>query len=195
MAISRASASPSGRSPGPSRRAAAMPEGATLLCRQRGVQGNWKLIRRFLHRLHGELARTPFTVCIVSGAAIRRLNRQFRHRDAATDVLSFPACASPEQRGAALRAEESEDSLGDIVISAPAAARAARENGWRIEQEIQALALHGLLHLMGYDHEADHGQMARAERRWARKLGLAQTLLTRRYRKTPAKSPERRPNR
>jgi probable rRNA maturation factor len=119
-----------------------------------------------------EVAAAPFTVVIVSDRAIRELNRTFRHKDYATDVLSFPSGEERRKRG--LR-----PNLGDIAISATTASRSAQDNGWSIDLELRALALHGVLHLMGYDHETDRGQMARAERTWGRRLGLPKTLIAR----------------
>jgi probable rRNA maturation factor len=148
---------------------------AELLIRYRGAAANWKSFRAYLQRLAQQVACAPFTVVVVSDAAIRRLNRDYRGKDSATDVLSFPS-------GSALPGADPE-SLGDIVISAATARRAATAFGWPLEMELQSLALHGVLHLMGYDHETDRGQMARAERRWGRQLGLPQTLIARTYSK------------
>ncbi|HWP84904.1 MAG TPA: rRNA maturation RNase YbeY [Terriglobia bacterium] len=116
------------------------------------------------------LARRPFTVSLISDRAIRRLNGRFRGINRATDVLSFPARphAGPEA-----------EFLGDILISVETARRNAARFGMRLEDEIKALILHGLLHLQGQDHERDQGQMARNERRWAARLGLPQSLLRR----------------
>lgn len=96
---------------------------------------------------------------------MRSLNRQFRGKDHATDVLSFPS----GERGF----------LGDIVIAAGVAARQAREAGHALTTELRVLALHGLLHLLGYDHEADEGRMARAEARLRKKGGLPAGLIER----------------
>ena len=96
---------------------------------------------------------------------MRALNRQFRGRDYATDVLSFPS----EARGF----------MGDIVIAAGIARRQARDAGHAITTEIRVLALHGLLHLLGYDHESDDGKMARVEARLRKKAGLKEGLIER----------------
>ena len=98
------------------------------------------------------------TIAFVSDKRIRELNRQFRGIDKATDVLSFPA--------------EEEFNLGDIAVSVETAALQARENGLPFDQEIAQLILHGLLHLCGYDHETDNGEMNRLELRLRRKLGI-----------------------
>jgi probable rRNA maturation factor len=114
-------------------------------------------------RLKGEV-----TVQLTTDAAIRRLNCQFRHKDKATDVLSFPA----EGIGA-------EQIAGDLAISVPTALRQAIEQGHSLSIEVKVLILHGLLHLAGYDHEADTGQMARRERLLRARLGLPQGLIER----------------
>ena len=98
------------------------------------------------------------TIAFVSDKRIRDLNRQFRGIDKATDVLSFPAD------------EPDESNLGDIAISAETAATQAKENGLSFDDEIAQLILHGLLHLSGYDHETDNGEMNRLELRLRRKL-------------------------
>jgi len=110
-------------------------------------------------------ARGAMTVAIVSDARVRALNRKFRRKDKETDVLSFPA--------------EEPGYLGDVVISSGVAARQARAAGHSLPTELRVLALHGLLHLLGYDHERDDGQMARLERRLRRQGGLQEGLIER----------------
>ncbi len=105
------------------------------------------------------------TVALVPDARVRALNRQYRKKDAPTDVLSFPA----DERG----------HLGDVVIAAGVARRQARDAGHSLATELRVLALHGLLHLLGYDHERDDGRMARAERRLRRRGGLVEGLIER----------------
>lgn len=100
------------------------------------------------------------TIAFVSDVSIRRLNRQFRGVDKATDVLSFPA------------GERDKLNLGDIAISVETAARQAKENGLTFDEEVAQLILHGLLHLCGYDHETDDGEMNRLELRLRKKLGI-----------------------
>ena len=114
-------------------------------------------------RLKGQV-----TVLLTTDAAIRKLNRQFRGKNKATDVLSFPA----EGVGA-------EEIAGDLAISVTTALGQAAEQGHSLSTEIKVLILHGLLHLAGYDHEADAGQMARRERLLRAKLGLPQGLIER----------------
>jgi probable rRNA maturation factor len=110
-------------------------------------------------------ARGTVTVAIVSDARVRALNRQYRRKNKATDVLSFPS----GERGY----------LGDVVIAAGVAARQARDAGHSLATELRVLALHGLLHLLGYDHERDDGRMARLERRLRRRGGLEEGLIER----------------
>jgi probable rRNA maturation factor len=112
-------------------------------------------------------ARGEVGVALVSDARMRALNRTYRRKDYATDVLSFPADAGA-------------GTLGDIVIATGVARRQAREAGHPFATELKVLALHGLLHLLGFDHERDTGQMARAERRLLARAGLAQGLIGRR---------------
>jgi probable rRNA maturation factor len=98
------------------------------------------------------------TIAFVSDKRIRELNRQFRGIDKATDVLSFRADGPDESN------------LGDIAISTETAAAQAKENGLSFDDEIAQLILHGLLHLSGYDHETDNGEMNRLELQLRRKL-------------------------
>jgi rRNA maturation RNase YbeY len=98
------------------------------------------------------------TIAFVSDKRIRALNRQFRGVDKATDVLSFPA--------------KEKFNLGDIAVSVETAAAQAKENGLTFDGEIAQLILHGLLHLCGYDHEADNGEMNRLELKLRRRLGV-----------------------
>jgi probable rRNA maturation factor len=112
--------------------------------------------------------------CLITGdAELRRLNREFRGKDYVTDVLSFPSDTGLLARGG------SHPYLGDLAISLPRAKAQAREYGHRPEQEVQILMLHGVLHLLGMDHEADGGRMARAEKRWRTRLGLPSGLIER----------------
>jgi probable rRNA maturation factor len=128
-------------------------------------------------------ARGSVTVALVSDAAMRRLNRQHRGADYATDVLSYlndPACWFSENEPAGLV-------LGDIVIATGVARRQAREAGHSEATERRVLALHGLLHLLGYDHEGDDGLMRRVEERLRKRAGLPAGLIAR------ARAPRARP--
>jgi len=125
-------------------------------------------------RLRGEVA-----IALVSDAHIRKLNRQYRGKDAVTDVLSF----DPGDEGFAgpRTADRGSRMFGDIVIATGVATRQAREMGHAYGTELRVLALHGFLHLLGYDHDApdDQGRMARAEARLRRRGGLSAGLIAR----------------
>ena len=110
-------------------------------------------------------ARGSLTVAIVPDARVRALNRQYRGKDTSTDVLSFPS----GERGY----------LGDVVIAAGVARRQAKAAGHSLQTELRVLALHGLLHLLGYDHERDDGRMSRLERRLRARGGLREGLIER----------------
>ena len=109
-------------------------------------------------------------VLLTANEHMRRLNRQFRKKNKATDVLSFPAdlaSTSPEKYA------------GDLAISMEIARQSAQRLGHSLEDEIKILMLHGVLHLAGYDHECDSGEMGRTEDRLRRKLGLPTALISR----------------
>lgn len=123
-------------------------------------------LARFLSRARREVALVGEAHVLVTGSAeMRRLNVRFRGKGKATDVLSFPAA---DGAGG-----------GDIAISAEIAAQNAKRLGHPMAQEVKILILHGLLHLAGYDHERDAGEMARKEERLRRKLGLPTALIAR----------------
>ena len=105
------------------------------------------------------------TVAFVSDRAMRALNRRWRGRRGTTDVLSFPAAQDEFERRAGA-------TLGDVVISVERAAAQASAHGLTFDAEIAQLILHGLLHLCGYDHEQDEGQMNALELRLRRRLGI-----------------------
>jgi probable rRNA maturation factor len=105
------------------------------------------------------------TVAFVSDRLMRELNRMWRHKEGTTDVLSFPSAQDEFEKAEGL-------SLGDVVISVEQAARQAREHGLEFDEEVSQLILHGLLHLCGYDHETDEGQMNRLELSLRRRLGI-----------------------
>ena len=115
-------------------------------------------------------ARGNVTVALVSDRRMRTLNRAFRGVDGVTDVLSVPTAPTPGRPA---------DSLGDVVIAAGVAARQAVAAGHALRTEIRVLALHGLLHLLGYDHDHDDGAMARTERRLRRRGRLPEGLIER----------------
>jgi probable rRNA maturation factor len=105
------------------------------------------------------------TVALVSDGRMRALNRKFRGLDEPTDVLSFPVSGKSRYAGY----------LGDIVISVETAERQARRRRSTLGRELEVLTLHGFLHLMGYDHETDDGEMRRLEYRLRKKLGITRS--------------------
>lgn len=117
---------------------------------------------------------SSLTVAFVRDPRIRELNLRFRGKPHATDVLSFPAGDNLEADylGDDYLGDDylGDDYLGDIVISADTAARQAKEAGHTLEREVSELVIHGVLHLCGYDHETDQGQMNRLELKLRRKL-------------------------
>lgn len=108
------------------------------------------------------------SVMLAGDEELRRLNREFRGKDKPTDVLSFPAGDTGRTRAA-----------GDLAISVETAAREAERRGHSLDLELRVLLLHGVLHLAGYDHEKDSGEMAREENLLRRKLGLEHGLIAR----------------
>lgn len=118
-------------------------------------------------RLRGQV-----TVLLTTDRRIRQLNRDFRGKDKATDVLSFPAEPGPEKIA------------GDLAISVATARKQAIAHGHPLAVEIKILMLHGLLHLAGYDHETDTGQMAQREQALRAKLTLPSGLIERSQKKT-----------
>ena len=116
-------------------------------------------LKEFARTLRDLIAKGREFHCLISDdRELRRLNRQFLGADYATDVLSFPL--------------NDNGLLGELAISAERAAAQAREFGHSRLDEIRILMLHGVLHLVGMDHETDRGAMARAETRWRKKLNL-----------------------
>jgi probable rRNA maturation factor len=138
-------------------------------------------LARWLAQLAPGRARGEVAIALVSDQHIRKLNRQYRGKDYATDVLAF---ASDFR----LKAEATHLSfLGDLVIATGVARRQAREAGHSYRTELRVLALHGFLHLLGYDHDDpdDRGRMARAEARLRRRGGLREGLIARTHGPTP----------
>jgi probable rRNA maturation factor len=148
-----------------------------ILNRQRAVRLARRPLESFLRRAKHELGlqEAALTVCLVSDAEIARMNETFRKKKGPTDVLSFPAVARRKpvrllRRSPAVTPGES---LGDIAISPATARRYAKKNGRKLSSELRVLILHGVLHLLGYDHETDRGEMDRVERKLRKRLGLA----------------------
>ncbi len=147
-----------------------------ILNRQRAVRLARPPLESFLRRVKNELGlhEAGLTVCLVSDAEIARMNQKFRKKKGPTDVLSFPLMArrSPLRRGS--RTVKAGEYLGDIAISPATARRYAKKYGRKLSNELQVLILHGVLHLLGYDHESDRGEMDRIERKLRKRLGLSQ---------------------
>ncbi len=154
-----------------------------ILNRQLAVRVAQRPLELFLARMRRELglAEADLTICFVSDAEIARMNQAFRKKKGPTDVLSFPAIE--RRRPSLLRCQSSRSVqqkkrdatssfLGDIAIAPSVARRNAKKLGRTLPSELQILILHGVLHLLGYDHETDRGQMDRLEARLRRKLGL-----------------------
>lgn len=120
-------------------------------------------------------------VLVTSSSEMKSLNRRFRGKDKATDVLSFPAGAQDARKEDSAGKHDSarKQFAGEIAISAEIAAQNARELGHSAGEEVKVLVLHGLLHLRGYDHERDQGQMARRENQLRARLGLPSGLIER----------------
>jgi len=110
-------------------------------------------------------------ILVTNSSDLRALNRRFRGADKATDVLSFPA---PE-----VERNKARSVAGDVAISADIARENAARRGHSVADEVKILALHGILHLAGFDHERDHGEMARKESRLRRQLKLETALIER----------------
>ena len=141
--------------------------------RQRAVRVEMRALQVFAGRVKEDLGlrRESVAIRLVSDAEMARLNLTYRKKKGTTDVLSFPA---EERHGPSnLRRQLSDAQLGDIAISPVVAKRNARLYGRTLSEEIQILILHGVLHLLGYDHETDHGEMEQVEMRLRRRLGIA----------------------
>jgi probable rRNA maturation factor len=168
-----------------------------IVNRQSSVRVSVSELSKFLERARRRLRIAPgaVTVCLVTGAEMARWNRTFRHQRGPTDVLSFPADdtnaresgredrkGSRAGRSASARKSVSSSAsfascasyLGDIAIAPAVARENARRFGRTLSDELRILVLHGVIHLMGYDHETDQGEMDRFEQSVRRSLGLAQ---------------------
>jgi probable rRNA maturation factor len=152
-----------------------------ILNRQRAVRVARRPLELFLARVRQELGigKAEVTVCFVSDAEIARMNQAFRNKKGPTDVLSFPAVnrrapdsLSRSRKSGNARSPQSETFLGDVAISPATARRNAKKLGRTLPSELQILILHGVLHLLGYDHETDRGEMDLLEARLRERLGL-----------------------
>lgn len=154
-----------------------------ILDRQRTVRVALRPVEEFLRRVETllGLSKSGVTVCLVSDREMARLNLRYRKKHGATDVLSFPAVAGRRRaptgsRRARLRggkvSRAGQGELGDIAIAPAVARRYAARNRRALAMELRILILHGVLHLLGYDHETDRGEMERLEEKLRRRLGL-----------------------
>jgi probable rRNA maturation factor len=155
-----------------------------LINLQRKIKLDLVPIRAFvadLSRSVAEAEHKTFSVAFVSDDRMKQLNAAFRGKNSTTDVLSFPESEPPAVAGGLTQQLDhiqppttvgGSDFLGDIVVSAEQAAKQAAENGLTLEGEIKQLILHGLLHLCGYDHETDNGEMNKLELALRKKLGI-----------------------
>ena len=143
---------------------------------QKKVVGlNEASLSRFVTRARGESRlRGRVNVLVTGSAAIRTLNTRFRGENKPTDVLSFPSAQALPGGG-----KGKPGFAGEIAISADIAAKNAARLGHSVASEVKVLALHGILHLAGMDHEHDNGQMARKEAKLRRALRLPSTLTER----------------
>jgi probable rRNA maturation factor len=149
---------------------------------QRKVKLDTSEFRTYIHILSESVTEAEgktFSVAFVSDKRMSELNRFFRGKDGTTDVLSFPMSDPPEVSGGSQGdavhppvTTGGSDFLGDVVISAEQAAKQADENDLSLETEIKQLILHGLLHLCGYDHETDEGEMNRRELELRQRLSI-----------------------
>jgi probable rRNA maturation factor len=138
-----------------------------IINNQRKIKLDWQIFQTFAERAVSEVPETESktaAIAFVSDRKMRALNKEFRGKDATTDVLSFPFEADEFEAG--------QDFLGDIVISLEQAQRQAAENDLNLETEVKQLILHGILHLCGYDHETDDGTMNRRELELRESLGI-----------------------
>lgn len=139
---------------------AGAPLRVVLLHKQRSRRVDGARLRALLRRAARKLGVTGELALVLAGdARLRSLNRRYRGKDRATDVLSFPGAGGDE-------------GVGDVVISVDSARRNARRLGRSLPEELDVLALHGFLHTLGYDHEKDDGEMDRLEALLRRSLGL-----------------------
>ena len=159
-----------------------------ILNRQKKVRLATRSLAQFLREIQRELKieNAEVSVAFVSDAEMAAWNQAYRKKAGPTDVLSFPALPQKEldaltrrhERARTRRRERARHSapeaavLGDIAIAPETARRYTKTNGRSLQDELRVLMLHGVLHLMGYDHESDNGEMDRIEHKLRRRLGL-----------------------
>jgi len=151
--------------------AASLSVAVTVYAGGRKTQAAARGLDRWLRLVAPARARGTVEIAIVSDRRMQSLNREYRKKDMPTDVLSFPATAG--------RRRPADGFWGDIAVAAGVAARQARAEGHALSVELRVLALHGLLHLLGYDHEVDKGLMGRVEDRLRKRGGLSSGLVAR----------------
>ena len=144
-----------------------------ILNQQRRVRVRPAVLNEFLARVRSTVGVSDqsVSICLVTDAAMSRMNKRYRGKRGPTDVLSFPA--NGRVASARKSAPPRPFFLGDIAISPETARRNARRFGRTLDDELRILILHGILHLLGYDHEADHGEMEQIEIRLRRELKVA----------------------
>lgn len=138
-----------------------------IINNQRKIKLDWQIFREFAESTSGkidEAENKDVTIAFVSDRKMRGLNKEFRGKNSTTDVLSFPFEANDF--------DIERDFLGDIVISLEQAQKQAAENNLDLETEIKQLIVHGILHLCGYDHETDDGEMNMRELEIRKILGI-----------------------
>jgi probable rRNA maturation factor len=142
-----------------------------ILNRQNRIRIQTAPLERFEARVRRELSLggRELTVCFVNDREIARLNKKFRGKAKPTDVLSFQVKGNGVSE---FPSADHRNYLGDIAISPETARRNAKRDGGTLDRELRVLILHGILHLMGHDHDTDNGQMERKEIRLRSKLGL-----------------------
>ena len=138
-----------------------------ILNRQKRVRVELPSLEKFARQVKRELRLNgrEVAICLVSDAEMTRLNKTYRGKNKVTDVLSFPVANNTRPKPGATF-------MGDIAIAPMVARRNAKKYGRALTEELRILILHGVLHLMGYDHESDGGHMERRERRLRRRLSL-----------------------
>jgi probable rRNA maturation factor len=160
---------------GPRARKAAGELAAIENCQQ-VVRVGLRALRQFVARVNAELGLKAESVAIrlVTDSEMARLNETYRHKKGATDVLSFPTEVRRKPGNLRRQLEKVRGArLGDIAISPVVAKRNAKRYARNLTEEMKFLILHGVLHLLGYDHETDRGEMQRVELRLRRRLGIA----------------------
>ena len=144
---------------------------------QRIVRVNLPALERFLQQVKTEigLGKDCVAIRLIGNPEMARLNETYRKKNGVTDVLSFPVAADSAKPGTLRQQVQKARGgfLGDIAIAPKVARRNAKSLGRQLPEELKVLILHGVLHLLGYDHETDRGEMERTEVRLRRKLGIA----------------------